>query len=227
MITKLFRKFSAQARQKRAELFRSRFRLDEHTRILDLGAEGGNNIHAVLRGTRVRPGNVYIADIHAPTLEEGRKRYGYVPVVVAESGRLPFPDGFFDIVYCSSVIEHVTVPKQDVWHVWSGARFRSEARRRQAEFAAEIRRLGRQYFVQTPYRYFPIEPHSWLPFAGWLPRWALIPVLRLANVAWVTEPRPDWYLMTRGELVELFAEAKIVDEKVWGLTKSIMAVKTA
>ena len=46
-------------------------------------------------------------------------------------------------------------------------------------------------------------------------------------VLMVTEPRPDWYLMTRGELVELFAEAKIVDEKVWGLTKSIMAVKTA
>ena len=28
-----------------------------------------------------------------------------------ESGRLPFPDDHFDIIFCSSTIEHVTVDK--------------------------------------------------------------------------------------------------------------------
>lgn len=227
MINRLFKAFSKKAREKRAALFRALFVLDEHTKILDLGSESGANIHAVLRGTRVRPGNVYIADIQPKLLEEGKARYGFVPVLVNEAGPLPFPDGFFDIVFCSSVIEHVTLPKKDVWQEYSGRRFRSASRTRQKEFATEIRRLGRQFFVQTPYRHFPIEPHSWLPFVAWLPRWLLIPVLRLSHVIWVTRPCPDWYLMNRRELAELFAEARILDEKYWGLTKSIMAIKTA
>jgi SAM-dependent methyltransferase len=150
-----------------------------------------------------------------------------VPVLVSESGPLPFPDQFFDVVFCSSVIEHVTLPKNRVWKEYSTARFRDESLKRQKEFAAEIERLGKQYFVQTPYRHFPIEAHSWLPFVAWLPRWLLLPVLRLAHFVWVTKPVPDWYLLDRRELRGLFGEAKIVDEKFFGLTKSIMAVKSA
>jgi SAM-dependent methyltransferase len=227
MIRGIFKRFSGKARQKRAALFRSRFTLDENTRILDLGAEGGANIHAVLAGTRVLPKNVYIADIFPQFVEEGARRYGYVPVLVGESGPLPFPDQFFDVVFCSSVIEHVTLPKSRVWKEYSTRRFRDESLKRQKEFAAEIERLGKQYFVQTPYRHFPVEAHSWLPFVAWLPRWLLLPVLRLAHFVWVTKPVPDWYLLDRRELRELFGEAKIVDEKFFGLTKSIMAVKSA
>lgn len=58
------------------------------------------------------------------------------------------------------MIEHVTVPKARVWELRSGVQFRREARERQRAFADEVRRLGRQYFVQTPYRHFPIESHS-------------------------------------------------------------------
>jgi SAM-dependent methyltransferase len=227
MISRLFKAFSQKARAKRAAMFRDSFPLDENTRLLDLGSESGANIHAVLQGTRVNPANVYIADIQPRLLEEGKARYGYVPVLVNESGPLPFPDGYFDVVFCSSVIEHVTLPKKNVWHEYSGRRFRAASRARQKEFAAEIQRLGKQFFVQTPYRNVPIEPHSLLPFAAWLPRWLLIPVLRLANVVWVTRPCPDWYLMDRHELTELFEDARILDEKFWGLTKSIMAVKAA
>jgi SAM-dependent methyltransferase len=227
LVVHLFTAFSTKARGKRAAFFRGCFELGDTTRVLDLGSQTGSGIHAVLRGTEVQPHNVYIADIDAALLEEGRARYGFTPVLVKESGPLPFPDGYFDVVFCNSVIEHVTLPKNEVWKERSGARFRAEARRRQKEFATEIRRLGRQYFVQTPYRHFPIEPHSWLPFAGWLPRWLLLPVLRLSHRVWVTKTNPDWYLMNRRELAELFAEARIVDEKCWGLTKSIMAVKSA
>ena len=53
-------------------------------------------------------------------------------------------------MYCSSVIEHV-------------------APARRAAFASELRRVGRGWFVQSPAWSFPIEPHSLLPFAHWLP----------------------------------------------------------
>ncbi len=215
---------SARARAGRAALFRRQFVLDEKTTILDLGSETGANIRAVLQGTAVRPENVHIADIDARRVAEGQRRYGFTPVVIGETGTLPFPDQYFQIVYCSSVIEHVTVAKEQVWRLRNGKVFKRLAREHQRAFAAEIRRLGRQYFVQTPNIGFPIESHSWLPMIGYLPRSLQVPVLRVTNRLWVKRTAPDWCLFNRLELSELFPEARIVNEKSFGLTKSLMAV---
>lgn len=224
-IARRFSRFSSRARGKRAALFRAAFPLDGNTRILDLGSEWGGNIHAVLEGTPVRPENVYIADIDADALERGRAAFGFVPVLVNQSGKLPFPDGYFDIVYCSSVIEHVTVPKDQVWSLRSGREFRERSLAHQREFAREIQRVGRQFFVQTPYRWFVMESHSWLPFVAWLPRRVLLPILKMAAKVWPKSTNPDWYLLNRRELGGMFAGAEIRDEKWLGLTKSLMAVK--
>jgi len=193
---------------------------------LDLGSETGSNIKFVLEGTKAQASNIYIADIDSLVVEKGREVFGFTPVVISESEGLPFPDGYFDIVYCSSVIEHVTIPKNSVWTMYSGAEFKSKSLERQANFSKEIRRLGKQYFVQTPYKHFLIESHSWLPFVAWLPRWLLILTLRITNTFWVKKTSPDWYLLDRKEMSALFPEAKIVEEKKWGMTKSIMAINT-
>jgi SAM-dependent methyltransferase len=225
-LRKLFKRISANARGKRAEQFRQAFRLREDTRVLDLGSEWGANIHAVLAGTLVKPGNTYIADISPKLLERGRAEFGFVPVLVGENGKLPFPDGYFDVVYCNSVIEHVTIPKSEVWSLRSGREFRERSLAHQREFAREIQRVGRQFYVQTPYRWFVIEAHSWLPFVGWLPRRVLIPVLKVARMVWPTRTHPDWYLLNKREFASMFEGAEIRDEKWLGLTKSIMAVKS-
>jgi SAM-dependent methyltransferase len=225
-ITTFGRAFSKNAREKRAAIFRESFWLDEHTKILDLGSAGGAHIHAVLQGTAVKPENVYIADIKPESVEKGRLEYGYVPVLISESERLPYEDRFFDIVYCSSVIEHVTVPKEQVWSLSSGKEFKLRSLARQKEFAEEIERLGRQYFVQTPYRHFPIESHSWLPFFAWLPRRLQISVLKVTNSFWPKKTNPDWYLLDKREMSGLFEKARIVEEKSLGLTKSLMAIKS-
>jgi len=224
-LTRLAKAYSTHARARRAALFRSRFPIDATTRILDLGSETGAAIHAVLQGTAAEPANVYIADIGAAQVQEGARRFGYQPVVIDESGRLPFEDGYFDIVYCSSVIEHVTVPKDEVWTLKSGSEFRRRALQRQQVFAGEIRRLGRQYYVQTPYRHFVLESHSWLPFVAWLPRRLLIPVLRFAGKVWIKRTSPDWYLLNGREMAALFPEAQIAAEKSLGMTKSLMAIR--
>ena len=224
-VRKLSLALSARARERRAATFRQSFSLTPSTRILDLGSETGANIHAVLRGTDVRPENVHVADIDHAAIELGCQRYGFVPVAIDETGRLPFPDGYFDVVYCSSVIEHVTVPKARVWELRSGVQFRREARERQRAFADEVRRLGRQYFVQTPYRHFLIESHSWLPFVAWLPRRALVPLLGLTNRFWVKRTSPDWYLLDRAEMASLFGDARIVSERFFLMTKSLIAVR--
>jgi len=222
----LFQKLSMRARQRRAGVFRAAFGLDDDTRILDLGSEWGGNIHAVLDGTPVRPENTFIADINPQALERGRQSYGFVPVLVGASGKLPFPDGYFDIVYCSSVIEHVTIPKDQVWELRSGKEFRQLSLAHQREFAREIQRVGRQFFVQTPYRWFVLESHSWLPFVAFLPRRMLLPLLKFAARFWPKSTNPDWCLLDRRELRSMFEGAEIREEKWLVLTKSIMAVKT-
>lgn len=225
-VTKIVKYFSKRAREKRAVIFRKTFPIGNDTRILDLGSENGSNIHDYLLGTKVSSKNVYIADIELEAINEGSKLFGFNPVLINESGALPYPDGFFDIVFCSSVIEHVTVPKEDVWKLYSGYDFKKESFKKQKELAEEIQRLGKQYFVQTPYKHFPIESHSWLPFISWLPRWLLIAVLRFTNVFWVKKTNPDWYLLNKQEMSKMFDNANIIEEKVLGITKSIIAVKS-
>jgi len=223
-ITRIVRNISRRARSRRAEIFRGAFSIDARTRILDLGSENGSNINFVLNGTAFDPQNVYIADIDEAAVKDGATSYGFVPVPISESQRLPFADKFFDIVYCSSVIEHVTVPKDEVWSLYSGRKFRSDSRKRQREFAEEIKRLSKQYFVQCPYRHFPIESHSWLPFLAWMPRRIQIPLLKVTNAFWIKQTSPDWHLLNKRELMGLFDEAELFEEKMFGITKSIMAV---
>jgi SAM-dependent methyltransferase len=113
---------------------------------------------------------------------------------------LPYADGEFDLVYASSVIEHVPGP-------------------RRAAFAAETRRVGRGLYVQTPAFSFPIEPHSLLPIAHWLP-----PVLR--RPYWRLGAQGDWEdiaLLRRDEMVRLFA-APVHAERVGPLAKSWIAI---
>lgn len=226
-VSKLINALSKKAREKRASIFRNNFLLDENTKILDLGSETGENIHSVLRRTSVKPENVYIADIDPLLIEKGKNAYHFVPVLINESEQLSFDDGFFDIVYCSSVIEHVTVPKNQVWSMYSGKEFKEKSLNRQKIFANEIQRLGKQYFVQTPYRHFPIESHSWLPLIAWLPRIMLIPVLKVTNLFWLKRTNPDWNLLNKREMSSLFDDVEIIPEKVLGLTKSIMAIKSS
>ncbi len=226
-IKKLATAFSKRAREKRSLEFRNRFLIDENTKILDLGSETGSNINSVLKNTSFNPQNVYIADIDSSLVEKGSNKYGFVPVLISESEQLPFEDNFFDIVYCSSVIEHVTIPKEQVWTLSSGEKFKDISLERQKKFATEIQRLGKQYFVQTPYKHFIVESHSLIPFIAWLPRKLLMQVLKITNTFWVKRTKPDWHLLDHNEMSCLFQDAEVIFEKFFKLKKSMMAVKTS
>jgi SAM-dependent methyltransferase len=133
-----------------------------------------------------------------PGYARGRRRF-----VQANATALPFGDGAFDIAHSNSVIEHIVDP---------------DDRRR---FASEMRRVGRRYFVQTPNRCFPVEPHSLLPFIHWLPRkWGQ----RLWRFGVSGDPFDQTKLLGRAELARLFPDARIVRERFGPLTKSLVAV---
>lgn len=212
------------ARKNRSALFRANFRVTEQTKILDLGSQDGSHIALVLSGLTFDPSNVYIADIKEKLIEDGKRKYGFQPVLIPEDGRIPFPDKFFDIVFCSSVIEHVTVPKSEVWSLTNANEFRRRAIERQTAFVTELKRVAKSYFVQTPNRGFIIESHTWLPFMGWLPRPLLVSGLRWTNKWWIKKSGPDFYLLDRRELASYFEGSEILSERALGMCKSIIAV---
>ena len=112
---------------------------------------------------------------------------------------LSFATSEFDLVYCSSVIEHVPPA-------------------RRGAFAAEVRRVGRGWFVQTPALSFPIEPHSLLPGAHWVPH-------GLRRLYWRLGATGQWEeisLLRRAELEALFGPAS--PERIGPLVKSWVCV---
>ena len=114
---------------------------------------------------------------------------------------LPFADGEFDLAYCSSVIEHV-------------------APGHRAAFAAELRRVARGWYVQTPAFSFPIEPHALLPFAHWLPA-------AIRRRYWRLGVAGDWEeieLLRRAEMTELFGAP--LAERAGPLVKSWISVRS-
>lgn len=116
--------------------------------------------------------------------------------------RLPFADGEFDLVYSSSVVEHIP-PAQ------------------RSAFARELLRVGRGLYVQTPAYSFPVEPHALLPIAHWLPVALRRPYWRLgAQGHW-----EDVHLLGRGEMAGLFPGAAVHAEQLGPLTKSWIAVR--
>lgn len=140
--------------------------------------------------------------------------------VAGDGRRLPFADASFDVVFSNSVIEHVGDAAS------------------QHEFAREVARVGRSYWVQTPNRWFPVEQHLLTPFIHWLPKsWQRRLVPRWTVWAALVRPAADrrqFYgehylndvrLLSAGELGRLFPGAGLIRERFCGLTKSLVAVK--
>jgi len=153
-------------------------------------------------------GSVGLVTLDAPGRVTGtdltdRPGYPGERFVAADARDLPFADAEFDLAYSNSLIEHLPAPDR-------------------ARVAAEIARVGRRLFVQTPNRWFPIEPHALLPFVHWLPR-------RLGRRLWrlgVTgEPFDHIQLLSARDLRGLFPDAEIVRERFGPLTKSLIAVR--
>lgn len=214
------------SRNKRIRLFKKHFKVGTDTKVLDLGGWDGSHVNALIAGTEIRRSNVYVADIDEDAIRQAHERHGFTPVLIPEDGQLPFPDGYFDVVFCSSVLEHVTVPKSQMWDIRSGKIFRDISMAHQEEFSAEIRRLAKAYYVQVPYRRFPIETHSWLPFLAQLPRSLQIYAIKIANRFWIKKTIPDFYLPNVSEMRHYFPGARIFWEKSLGLKKSLIAISS-
>jgi SAM-dependent methyltransferase len=206
----------------RARTFLELIRPRPGDRMLDLGGSDGS---LAARISAHVPLQVTVADLTEDHGDAVRAR-GFRHVVLSD-GALPYGPGDFDIVLCNSVIEHVTLPKE---HCSVSARVEQrtwmhEARARQQAFAAEIRRLGASYFVQTPHRHFPIEQHVHLPFVQYLSHNGLCRVVEFTDRWWIKGCGGivDWELLDIPTMRAMFPDGAIHVERFAGLPKSIIA----
>jgi hypothetical protein len=144
-------------------------------------------------------------------------RHPTIVSVAGDASAMPqFDDNEFDIVFSNSVIEHLGSPEK------------------QQQMANEVRRLARKYLVQTPNYYFPIEPHFLFPGFHFLPVASRIWLLRHHSLG--SYPRVEDYqqayalvseirLVTETELRAMFPDATILHERLYGMTKSLLAVR--
>jgi len=152
-------------------------------------------------------------DVTLLNLDTGLR--GDIAFVCGDVCNAPFRDNAFALSFSNSVIEHV-----GEW-------------RRQKQMASEMLRCGQMIYCQTPNFWFPIEPHLLMPFAHWIPGFCknyfcvryLTPIgllTKLTRVQFESE-FSSIRLLSERDMKSLFPKARIMKERVFGITKSLIA----
>ncbi|MCB1119376.1 MAG: class I SAM-dependent methyltransferase [Chlamydiia bacterium] len=204
--------FAAKCRQKRFAFFRTL--LDAIPRPLKLLDVGGTPYFWEEMGLANEEGIAITLLNSDPAQLTFSKQGTQFEIVEGNACHMPqFSDQSFDLVYSNSVIEHV-----GDYHS-------------QQQMMQEICRIGKQFFVQTPNYYFPIEPHFLMPCFQFLPISWRIFLLRHVTLGWkncAQDPAKaerdvrSIQLLTQKQFQALCPDAKLYKEELFGLTKSFV-----
>lgn len=149
---------SLRSRRRKLRLFMEHLAPTEETAVVDVGVadtpfgegEGQALTHNFFEALYPWPHRITaVGDVPLPHFAEAFPEIRYI---VADGRRLPFADSEFDVGFSNAVVEHVGPEVDD-----------------QRRFVHELCRVSRSVFVTTPNRLFPIDPHTLLPAAHWLP----------------------------------------------------------
>ncbi len=140
--------------------------------------------------------------------------YSNVDSVAGDATNLDqYVNGEFDMAFSNSVIEHLYTYENQV------------------KMASEIMRVGKLFFVQTPNKYFPIEPHYVFPFFQFIPKkigFSLLTKTKLSrgykwDPYYAQQYIDEIRLISLTEMKELFPKSDIYYEKFSGFNKSFTA----
>lgn len=187
-------------------------------RIIDMGGTPEYWERVGLDFLRGCGAHVTITNLHATELDRGRRDVDLFSFATGNACNLEaVGDNSFDLAHSNSVIEHVVT--------WDNMR----------GFAAETRRVAPWHYVQTPYFWFPVDPHFYrLPLFHWLPpsiRAKLLMRLPLAHVGKIATIEKAHQVVEGAKLLDLaqmralFPDSDIHFERFYGLPKSLIAVR--
>lgn len=195
-------------RNKRFAHFKSKIAtLDKPIKILDVG---GTQQYWVNRGFH-NNNDYYITLLN---LHKEAADYDNIESIAGDATDLSqYADNTFDIVYSNSVIEHLFTYEN------------------QEKMAKEVQRAGKHHYIQTPNKYFPVEPHFLLPLFQFLPTSLKLFILTKTKLSRGKKSTPDTakskiaeiQLLSKKNMKKLFPGSIFYYEKVFGLTKSITA----
>jgi len=187
--------------------FQKLFSITQETRILDIG--GTVDIWSFVT-TKLQ---ITILNLYPPVYPVKEENVNWV---IGDARDLPFKDKEFDIAFSNSVVEHVG----DISS--------------QKDFAKEISRVGRHYYVQTPNKWFPVEPRFMAPFIHFLPKRLQKKIVKNFTI-WGITCKPskencsnfvdEIQLLSYKNMEHLFTDSHVIQEKFLGFTKSLIAIK--
>jgi Methyltransferase domain len=173
MLRRVASRVSMRSREQKLDLFRELLRPGPDTTVVDVGVTdapfGAGSTDNFF--TALYPWPERLTAVGNTELERFRAAFPQVRAVRADGRALPFADGEFDIGFSNAVVEHV-----------------AGGREGQRQFVHELCRVARRVFVTTPNKFFPLEVHTLLPFAHWLPEPRRSRVLRRAGWTDVLDP---------------------------------------
>jgi len=194
-------------RKKRFQFFEEKIKkMEKPITILDIGGTAGFWINESYH----KRDDIMITVLN---LRAEERRYPNIKVVEGDACDLSmYEDNAFDIAFSNSLIEHLYTKESQV------------------KMANEAMRVGRYHFIQTPNRYFPIEPHFKFPFFQFLPK--AIKVFLQTRTSLINGVRYDREyaeniveeirLLSRKEMQELFPKSSLYVERFLGLAKSFV-----
>ena len=173
MLRRVASQVSMRSRQRKLDLFRELLRPGPDTTVVDVGVTdapfGGGSTDNFFEALYPWPERV--TAVGNTPLDRFRAAFPSVTAVVADGRSLPFGDSTFDLGFSNAVVEHV-----------------AGGRDGQRQFVHELCRVAKRVFVTTPNRYFPLEVHTLVPFAHWLPDPPRARMLRRAGFDDVLDP---------------------------------------
>ncbi len=197
-----------QFRQKRMIFFKEKIKnLPKPIRILDIGG----NEHFWKNSTLASNPDYEITVLN---LEKFNVTSTNIISIIGNAVDLSeFSDNEFDITFSNSVIEHLTT------------------RENQVKMAKEVQRVGCNYYVQVPNKFFFIEPHYLLPIINLLPKniqfFILTKTILSRGKKWDKEFARQYIdeilLPSYNDFKKLFPKSKIWRERFFLMSKSFVA----
>ncbi len=202
---RLLKIFSHKSRSKKFQLLQSIFQPRPEDRILDIGASAEVFLRYTLEDVYPYPEGIIAGGYELREVRSARQHYPKPRYAVFDGCALPFRDKSFDLVFSNAVIEHIL------------------GEGRQVQFASEVMRVGKSWFVATPNFWYPFESHYHLPLVQFLPRELQRAYNRLLGTHIPKGEVQELALLSARQLRRLFPSSQIIKVRVTFWPETLVA----